>query len=319
MQGVVQLTTSEKPAHLPEGVTTRTVIGWVDDDDPVASEHIIGGLGGLLPEVVSVSDSFGSMANDVAQNVFSQLTALRPPDVSGIASRVRDHLVHYSAELSAIPSMFANHMLKTVAGTLNIGAGTSPDEHTYKLAGGAVRSEGGAVPGKDVVRNVLLSETWLLDAGHGSKMMVEAPISGEVGLSGFEPPFITAAGAVGGPQAGVSWVNVPSTFESREAMLEISGRRDFHSIAMPDLADIELTIGSVNNALREFAGRYVREHGTAYSDVDEFGSTELTYTDALGDLPPLSREYDDVDVVIVGEDELKPRTYTNEDHQVWRT
>lgn len=94
---------------------------------------------------------------------------------------------------------------------------------------------------------------------------------------------------------------------------------DFHSSAMPDLADIELTLGSVNNAVREFVGRYVREHGAEYYDAaHESDSTGLAYTDRLGDYPPLNREYEDVEVVIGTEDEFEPRRYTYEDHQVWR-
>jgi hypothetical protein len=105
-------------------------------------------------------------------------------------------------------------------------------------------------------------------------------------------------------------------------------RCDFHSSALSDLIDIELIISSVQRAVRELvdvfldrtAGVVGYVHaGDAKDTDDDLESTGLAYTDLLGDFPPLSREYEDLEIVIVGEDEIKPRTYTAEDHQVWRT
>ncbi|WP_156166453.1 hypothetical protein [Mycobacterium haemophilum] len=79
---------------------------------------------------------------------------------------------------------------------------------------------------------------------------------------------------------------------------------------MSELADIGLTISSVMQDWQYLLG--------GHDDDDDLGPTGLSYTDASADYPPLSRNYEDVVVTIGSEDEVKPRTYTDQDHQVWR-
>lgn len=99
---------------------------------------------------------------------------------------------------------------------------------------------------------------------------------------------------------------------------------DFYSSALPELAQIEVTIESINETIREsvrsFVSAYVRDHGHAYyvAAEDDAEPTGLAYTDHLGDYPPLERVWEDVEVVIGTEDEIEQRSFTDEDHQVWR-
>ena len=144
-------------------------------------------------------------------------------------------------------------------------------------------------------------------AAHGLKV-VGGAVSSEAGTSGVDP--------FGAVRAFVA---------PRDAIVR---HLDFHSSALVDLADIELTLGSVystlRNTLREFVSAYVRDHGTVYygtdyyAAADESDSMGLAYTDRLGEYPPLAREYENVEVVMGTEDEIEPRRYTDEDHQVWR-
>lgn len=103
----------------------------------------------------------------------------------------------------------------------------------------------------------------------------------------------------------------------------IAEHRDFYSSALPDLAQLELTIESINESMREsmkkFVQAYVRSHGHAYLESidDDFESAGLAYTDHLGDYPPLAREYENVEVAIGSEDEIERPVYTDEDYQVW--
>jgi hypothetical protein len=43
----------------------------------------------------------------------------------------------------------------------------------------------------------------------------------------------------------------------------------------------------------------------------------MAWTDDAANYPPLPRNYADVKVTISGADRIKPRTYSDEDHQVW--
>ncbi|SDE92391.1 hypothetical protein SAMN04488581_5026 [Mycolicibacterium neoaurum] len=105
---------------------------------------------------------------------------------------------------------------------------------------------------------------------------------------------------------------------------ELVGKHDFYSSALPELAQIEVTIESIKETIRDsvrnFANAYVRDHRHEYY-VGADGaaeSTGLAYTDRLGDYPPLERVWEDVEVVIGDESEIEQRSFTDEDHQVWR-
>ena len=91
---------------------------------------------------------------------------------------------------------------------------------------------------------------------------------------------------------------------------------------MTDLTQISLTMESINNTLREtmrsFVSAYVHEHGHAYYEVDDEAElTGLAWTDEAADYRPLPRNYVNVKPNISGEDKVKPRKYSDEDHQVW--
>jgi hypothetical protein len=83
---------------------------------------------------------------------------------------------------------------------------------------------------------------------------------------------------------------------------------DFHSSSVSALADITFTIESVLSDWRKV-------FSTDLGDDSE----PTAYTDDAGDYPPLARNYVDVKVRIHGDEKVKPRRYTDEDHQVWRT
>ncbi|MCV7311270.1 hypothetical protein [Mycobacterium paraffinicum] len=106
-------------------------------------------------------------------------------------------------------------------------------------------------------------------------------------------------------------------------LLPMLVHKDFHSAHLSDLVNIELVISSVMHVVTVVLETAFKNAGFIQhvlgGAIGEDATNELAYTDILADLPALSREYEDVDVVIVGEDEMKPRTYTDEDHQVWRT
>lgn len=110
------------------------------------------------------------------------------------------------------------------------------------------------------------------------------------------------------------------------AIAGLMGYRYFYSSVLPELAQIELTIESINQTMRDsvrkFVSAYVRDHGHAYYGVvvdDDFESAGLAYTDHLGDYPPLTRVYEDVTVVMGSENEIERPVYTDEDYQVWGT
>jgi hypothetical protein len=109
------------------------------------------------------------------------------------------------------------------------------------------------------------------------------------------------------------------------AIAALVGHHDFYSSALPELAQIELTIESINqtmrDSMRKFVSAYVRDRGHAYYGAadDHFESAGLAYTDHLGDYPPLTRVYEDVEVVMGTEDEIERPVYTDEDYQVWGT
>jgi hypothetical protein len=102
----------------------------------------------------------------------------------------------------------------------------------------------------------------------------------------------------------------------------MQGYRDLYSTAWADLAQVTLTIESINRTVREtlrgLVGAYVRDHGHPYFEVQEGAdSPELAWSDDAANYPPLPRNYADVKVTISGPDKIKPRTYGDEDHQVW--
>lgn len=133
---------------------------------------------------------------------------------------------------------------------------------------------------------------------------------------------------VGSVTTSYSW-SAPSSVEPDWVFLApvIAGlveQHDFYSSALPELAQIEVTIESIKETIRDsvrnFVSAYVRDHGHVYNVVasDPTESTGLAYTDRLGDYPPLERVWEDVEVVIGNESEIERRSFTDEDHQVWR-
>lgn len=117
---------------------------------------------------------------------------------------------------------------------------------------------------------------------------------------------------------------VPTTYNFDDALelateaggvkLFIAGRCDFHSAPLADLINVELTISEVKHAVREALDSGFRSAGLD-SAHDTHGEA---YSDDAADYPPLSRNYANVKVRISGEDKVKPRRYTDEDHQAWR-
>jgi hypothetical protein len=107
--------------------------------------------------------------------------------------------------------------------------------------------------------------------------------------------------------------------ESITALVE--GYQDIYSSALTDLTNVSWLIDYINSDLREtmrtLISAYVRDHGYAYCVEVEPDSTGLAFTDDTADYPPAPRNYSNVKVRISGADKIKPRRYTDEDHQAW--
>lgn len=151
-----------------------------------------------------------------------------------------------------------------------------------------------------------------------------------VGTTGFAT-FVAEIKSTGVTRVGVGNLSakpvadlVPMVDDPSIAV-QIGRFRDVYSSAMMDLTQIGLVLESINNSvnevLRSFIRGYVGDRGAVHFGDDSDGPdwSDLTYTDRLGDLPPLPRTYDDVEVVIVDEEEMKPRRYSDEDFQAWGT
>jgi hypothetical protein len=133
----------------------------------------------------------------------------------------------------------------------------------------------------------------------------------------------SAVGEVGSvvSQARMDSAELVRMFDPQSIATLMEGYRDFYSSALTDLTQVSLTIESINNTLREtmrsFMSAYVRDHGYAYGVEDESDSTGLAFTDDAADYPPTPRNYTNVKVRVSGSDRIKPRRYSDEDHQVW--
>lgn len=90
---------------------------------------------------------------------------------------------------------------------------------------------------------------------------------------------------------------------------QLRGQWEISSAAMSELAQVSLTIGSAMSEYREVLRRFV-------DDVAK--PIGVAYSDRLADYPPLAADYEDIEVVLGTEEDLEPRHYTDEDHQVWR-
>jgi hypothetical protein len=132
-----------------------------------------------------------------------------------------------------------------------------------------------------------------------------------------------AVGDIGSvSQARMYGAELVRLFDTQSIAALMEGFNDnLYSSALTDLTHVNLTIESINNTLREtmrtFMSAYVRDHGHAYGLEDESDSTGLAFTDDTADYPPGPRNYANVKVRISGPNKIKPRRYSDEDHQVW--
>jgi hypothetical protein len=76
------------------------------------------------------------------------------------------------------------------------------------------------------------------------------------------------------------------------------------------VSGIAFTITSVLDDWREVFG--------VLDDRDDALPIGVALTDRLAEYPPLAGDYEDIEVILGTEEDLEPRRYTDEDHQVWR-
>jgi hypothetical protein len=92
---------------------------------------------------------------------------------------------------------------------------------------------------------------------------------------------------------------------------------DFHSSTWTALNEIAFTISAILSDWREVFSD-CHEVFRLFDEDDDSLPIGVSYTDRLGDYPPLAGDYEDVEVILGTEEDLEPRRYTAEDHQVWR-
>ena len=98
----------------------------------------------------------------------------------------------------------------------------------------------------------------------------------------------------------------------------------FPSRAVSELLDIELVLSVVRRAITEvldsvFKNAGLIQHALAGGSEEDVDTTGLAFTDDAAEYPATPRNYSKVKVRISGSEKLKPRNYSDEDHQVWGT